>query len=131
MMTEIEARREIFHTLIECREGNRMTPARKALWAYGVAWTKRVEGRSAGRHGIILASRRRSDGSMADPTEKWEDQPLPKQTYCCAHSPTCAVHQPPFDARVVTCTCTERGNRGRHRYSPPDPRLSLETGVAD
>jgi hypothetical protein len=68
---------------------------------------------------------------MTDQTEKWEDQPLPKQTYCCAHNPSCAVHQPPFDARIVSCTCAEKTGLWRHKYSPPDPQLSRDIGTAD
>jgi hypothetical protein len=37
---------------------------------------------------------------------------------CCAHSASCAVHQPPHDAGVVDCTCEEKVARSRHRYIP-------------
>jgi hypothetical protein len=36
----------------------------------------------------------------------------PETPYCCAHSPTCAVHQLPFDAVYVHCSCDEGTGRG-------------------
>jgi hypothetical protein len=67
---------------------------------------------------------------MTNRSDKWEDQPLPKKAYCCAHSASCAVHQPPFDARIVSCTCTEKHGRGRHKYSSLDPQLFEESRTA-
>jgi hypothetical protein len=30
----------------------------------------------------------------AESGKRWEDEPMPKETSCCLHSESCAVHQP-------------------------------------
>jgi len=53
----------------------------------------------------------------------WKDRPLPRRVYCCAHDASCAVHQPPFDAKVVHCTCSQGTGLWRHPHRTPDPAL--------
>jgi hypothetical protein len=48
------------------------------------------------------------------------DLPAPKKAYCCAHKPSCAVHQQPHDAAYVHCSCSEGAGRPRHKWSPSD-----------
>lgn len=59
-------------------------------------------------------------------TIRGPDDPMPLRVYCCGHSADCAVHQPPFDAAYVHCTCDEGAGRPRHKRFTPDPQLMPE-----
>lgn len=63
---------------------------------------------------------------MVSLKNKADNTPLPNKSYCCAHSPECAIHQPPSDAKYVHCTCTEGAGYVRHKQRVPDPNLHPE-----
>jgi hypothetical protein len=55
-----------------------------------------------------------------------KDEPIPRTECCCYHAASCAIHQLPYDAKFVLCTCGEGVGRPRHERFTPDPRVGPE-----
>ena len=55
--------------------------------------------------------------------EEWLSQPAPGGPWCCACSPACAVHQPPFGSSDhVQCSCGRGSGWFPHHHRPGDIR---------
>jgi hypothetical protein len=54
------------------------------------------------------------------------DEPMPKRDYCCGHAYSCAIHQPPFDTKVVRCTCGSNYLLWRHQRFIVEPATEAE-----
>lgn len=57
------------------------------------------------------------------------DEVIGGKAFCCEHDGACAVHQRPFDAAYVHCTCGLAAGRGRHERFLPDVRYMKESGT--